>query len=348
MKVIIPAAGYGTRMRPHTHTKPKPLVHVAGRPSLAFVLDALQPVASSIEEIIFIVGRGVPSGPEQMEEYVRQHYPQYRSYFIEQKVMRGQADAIALARDHMQGDLITLFVDTIFEADLTAISRLGDADGLMYVAEVPDPRRFGIAVVGPDGYVTRLVEKPRQPESNLAVVGLYYYKDAQWLLRAIDELMASGRSLKGEYYLADAIQVMIEQGARFRVQVVNAWEDTGTWDAVLHANRYLLRKMDTHTEPYRQGSALILPPSFVSPQASVESSIIGPFASISEGASVRDSIIKNSIIGPNSTVTGAMLFGALIGERASVEGFYKTLNLGDDSVARFTDAAGAHIDETFK
>jgi glucose-1-phosphate thymidylyltransferase len=344
MKVIIPAAGYGTRMRPHTHTRPKPLVHVAGRPSLAFVLDALEPVAPQIEELIFIVGRM----GEQMEEYVREHYPQYKSSFIEQKVMRGQADAIALAREHVRGDLMTLFVDTIFEADLTVINRLGDADGVMFVAEVPDPRRFGIAVVQPDGFVSKLVEKPQQPESNLAVVGLYYFKDSLWLFRAIDELMASGRSLKGEYYLADAIQVMIDQGARFRVQAVDAWEDTGTWDAVLHTNRYLLRKMDAHTEPYQQGNSLVVPPSFVSPQATVENSIIGPFASVSEGAVVRDSIIKNSIIGPNSIVTGTMLFGALIGERAAVEGFYKTLNLGDDSIARFVDAADTRIDDTFK
>src|SRR5262245_11410890 len=200
MKVIIPAGGYGTRMRPHTHTHPKPLVPVAGRPSLAFILDALKPLP--VEEVIFITGKM----GEQMEEYVAKHYD-FEMRFIEQKVMRGQADAIALAEEYLQGDLLSIFVDTLFEADLGLTQRIPHADGIAYVAEVPDPSRFGIAVVGQDGYITKLVEKPAQPESNLALAGLYYFKDAQALLRAIHKLMASGRSLKGEYFLSDSVQV---------------------------------------------------------------------------------------------------------------------------------------------
>ncbi len=341
MKVIIPAAGYGTRMRPHTHTRPKPLVPVAGRPSLAFVLDALKPL--DIEEIIFIVGKM----GEQMEEYVSKHYP-YKTRFIEQKVMRGQADAIALAEPYVQGDLMTLFVDTLFEADLGAINNLPDADGAMFVAEVPDPSRFGIAVVGPGGYVTKIVEKPKEPESNLAVVGLYYFKESQWLFGAIHKLMESGRSLNGEYFLADAIQVMVDEGAKFRTFPVHVWEDTGTWDAVLHANRHLLRGMDAHTEPYMQGTCLIHPPCYIAPDATIENSIIGPFTAISGGATVRDSIVKNSIISPDARVTASLLFGALIGERAVVEGSYQTFNMGDDSVSRVTGAGHAEVDETFK
>jgi glucose-1-phosphate thymidylyltransferase len=155
MKVIIPAAGYGTRMRPHTHTRPKPLVPVAGRPSLAFVLDALAPL--DIEELIFIVGRM----GDQMEDYVKQNYS-YKSTFIEQKVMRGQADAIALARQHVQGDLLILFVDTIFEADLAMLQELHDVDGVIFVNEVDDPSRFGIVALSEDGYAERLVEKPKE------------------------------------------------------------------------------------------------------------------------------------------------------------------------------------------
>ena len=342
MKVIIPAAGFGTRMRPHTHTRPKPLVPVAGRPSLAFVLDALATLP--IEELIFIVGRM----GDQMEAYVREHYPQYATRFIEQKVMRGQADAINLAHEYVQGDLLTLFVDTIFEADLTVLNRLDDADGALFAAEVPDPHRFGIAVIGPDGYATKLVEKPQNPESNLAVVGLYYFKDSEWLFRAIKTLMDSGRSLKGEYYLADAIQVMIDEGAKFRPFTVSAWEDTGTLDAVLHTNRYLLRKMDSHTEPYMMGTSLVIPPSYVSPEATVADSIVGPYAAISDGANVTDSIVRNSIISPNAQIKGAMLFGSLIGEAATVEGYYRTLNLGDDTIASDMASGNATIDETFK
>lgn len=340
MKVIIPAAGYGTRMRPLTHTRPKPLVPVAGRPSLAFVLDALEPL--DIEELIFIVGRM----GDQMEEFVTTNY-RWPARFIEQKVMRGQADAIALAREYVQGDLLTLFVDTLFEADLSVLNTL-DVDGAMFVAEVPDPSRFGIAVLGPDGIVSRLVEKPARPESNLAVVGLYYFKDSQWLFRAIDKLMSSGKSLKGEYYLADAIQVMIDEGAKFRTFPVQSWEDTGTWEAVLHANRYLLRKIDDSPVPYMAGTALVLPPSYVDPAATVETSIVGPYASISAGATVRDSIVRNSIVSPDAMVTNATLFGALVGERTTVRGTYDNVNVGDDSVVNLGGATGTDIDETFK
>jgi glucose-1-phosphate thymidylyltransferase len=313
---------------------------VAGRPSLAFVLDAL--AGLDIEEIIFIVGRM----GEQMEDYVKKHYP-YKTRFIEQKMMRGQADAIALAREYVQGDLMTLFVDTLFEADLTVIKTL-DVDGAIFVMEVPDPSRFGIAVAGKDGIVTKLVEKPKVVESNLALVGLYYFKDSQWLFRSIDKLMASGKSLKGEYFLADAVQVMVEEGAKFRTFPVEVWEDTGTWDAVLHANRHLLRGMDKHAGPYMAGTSLVLPPSYIAEEASVVNSIVGPFASISEGASVRDSIIKNSIISPNATVSNSMLFGSLVGERARVEGTFDAVNVGDDSITRSGGVGSTEIDETFK
>ncbi|MEO8286944.1 MAG: sugar phosphate nucleotidyltransferase [Chloroflexota bacterium] len=340
MKVIIPAAGYGTRMRPQTHTRPKPMVHVAGRPSLAYVIDAL--AGLDIEELIFIVGRM----GEQMEDYVNKHY-HYKTRFIEQKVMRGQADAIALARDYVKGDVMTLFVDTLFKADLSVINTL-DVDGAMFVSEVPDPSRFGIAVPGPNGIVTKIVEKPQVFESNLAVVGLYYFKDSQWLFNAIDKLMASGKSLKGEYFLSDSIQVMIDEGAKFRTFPVQMWEDTGTWDAVLHANRYLLRDMDSNKEPYTRGSSVVIPPSFIAEGTTVENSVIGPFTSISEGATVRDSIVKNSIVSPNALISNSMLFGSLLGERAKAEGSFDTVNLGDDSVSRDGSTTTTAIDDTFK
>jgi glucose-1-phosphate thymidylyltransferase len=313
---------------------------VAGRPSLAFILDALKPLP--VEEVIVITGRM----GEQMEEYVTEHY-HYKARFIEQKVMRGQADAIALAEPYVQGDLLTIFVDTLFEADLSVTTNLTDADGVMFVAEVPDPSRFGIAVEGPDGYVTRVVEKPTEPESNLAVVGLYYFKEALWLFRAIHKLMDSGRNRSGEYFLADALQVMIDEGAKFITAPVLVWEDTGTPDAVLHSNRYLLRGMDKHAEPYMHGTSLVVPPSFISPEATVEQCVIGPYASISEGAIIRDSIVKNSIISAKARITAAMLFGALIGEGAVVEGSYQALNIGDHSQLQ-TLGASAEVDETFK
>lgn len=342
MKVIIPAGGYGTRMRPHTHTRPKPLVRVAGRPSIAFILDELEPLP--VEEVIVITGKM----GEQMEEYVKQNYS-VPSRFVEQKVMRGQADALALAEDYVKGsDLLTIFVDTLFEADLGLTQRLDNADGIMYVSEVPDPSRFGIAVTGPDGYVTKVVEKPRVPESNLAVIGLYYFKDSDWLFRAIHTLMDSGRNRNGEYFLADALQVMIDKGAKFITSTAPVWEDTGTPDAVLHSNRYLLRRIDKQTEPYMRGNSLIIPPCYIAEGATIDNSLIGPYTSVSEEACVFDSIVKNSIVSPKATVSHTMLFGSIIGEKANVEGSYQVLNVGDDTSIELVGGNDAVIDETFK
>lgn len=342
MKVIIPAGGYGTRMRPQTHTRPKPLVHVAGRPSIAFILDELKPLP--VDEVIVITGRM----GEQMEHYVKENYT-VPSRFIEQKVMRGQADALALAEEYIGGaDLMTIFVDTLFEADLSLTQNLPNADGIMYVSEVPDPSRFGIAVTGPGGYVTKVVEKPQEPESNLAVIGLYYFKDSNWLFRAIHKLMDSGRNRNGEYFLADALQVMIDEGAKFITSRVSVWEDTGTPDAVLHSNRYLLRRLDNRTEPYMLGTSLVIPPCHIAEGATIEGSLIGPYTSISDEASVVDAIVKNSIVSPKAIVRHAMLFGSIIGEKASVEGSYQVLNVGDDTTTEMVGGSDAVIDETFK
>jgi glucose-1-phosphate thymidylyltransferase len=193
-----------------------------------------------------------------------------------------------------------------------------------------------------------VVEKPQNPESNTAVVGLYYFKDSAALFRAIHKLMDSGRNRNGEYFLSDTVQVMIDDGAKFLTQVVRVWEDTGTPDAVLHANRHLLRSMDEHREPYLLGTSLVIPPCFISPEAKVENSLIGPYAAISDNAVVTDSIVKNSIVSANAQITGAMLFGSLIGEKAKVEGAYQVLNIGDDSRASVMGAGQAVIDETFK
>ncbi|HMA37136.1 MAG TPA: sugar phosphate nucleotidyltransferase [Chloroflexia bacterium] len=343
MQVIIPAGGLGTRMRPHTHSKPKPLVPVGGKPSIAHILDALSVLP--IEKIVLITGRG----GQLLLDYVKQKYP-FPAVAIEQKVMRGQSDAILLAEPEIdpQSDLFVVFSDTLFEADLLALQRLGAADGAGFVKEVPDPSRFGIAVSDAQGFMTRLVEKPEDPLSHDAVVGLYYFKRAGQIYAAIHEQMERGIMLKNEYFLADAIQVMIDQGAKIKVLPVTVWEDTGTRDAILHSNRYLLRKTlaSGPQEPYIQGSALIVPPVFVSPDATLEHSVIGPYVSIGAGVVIVDSVVRDSIVGDQARVRAAILSGSLIGDRAVVEGSYQIANIGDDSALQ-ADLGGA-IDETFK
>ncbi|MBI4770132.1 MAG: nucleotidyltransferase family protein, partial [Chloroflexi bacterium] len=214
MNIIIPMAGYGTRLRPHTFTRPKPLINVAGKTVLGHVLDGLASVPN-VEETIFITGYL----GEQIEEYVSKHYPGLRASYYEQKVLDGQSSAVYLARQHLTGPLLIVFVDTLVETDLSGLAGEG-ADAVAWVKQVEDPRRFGAARLGAGGYVESLVEKPQDVRDNLVVVGFYYFKEARALAAAIAEQIARDIKLKGEYFLADAINLMLERGLKMRVQPV--------------------------------------------------------------------------------------------------------------------------------
>ena len=331
MKLVIPLAGFGTRMRPHTYSKPKPLINVAGKPVLAHILDGLSGL--DIEEAIFIVGYL----GEQIQEFVEKNYSFPSTHYVEQKELKGQAHALWLAREHLEGPILIIFVDTIFESDLSVLES-PDADGIAFVKEVEDPRRFGVAIVGEDGYVKRLVEKPSTMEHKLAVIGVYYIKRGEDLVSAIEELMEKNIQTKGEFYLADALQIMIDRGAKFKVHVVDVWEDCGKPDAVLKTNRYLLQAhYDNSAEAMRRSKGtVVIPPSYVSPTAAVEASVIGPYATISDGAVVRDSIVRDSIVDYNAKVEKVSLSQSLIGENASVKGRFTKLNAGDSSQVEFS------------
>ena len=233
MQVIIPLAGKGTRLRPHTHLVPKPLLKVAGRPVMDWVMDRLEGL--DITELIFITGHL----KEQVEKFARSHY-QIPSRYIEQKVQDGTAGAINLARPYVKGPVLIIFVDTVFEADLTLINRT-TADGIIWAKEVEDYQRFGVVVTDAEGYMTRIVEKPSTPISKLANIGLYYIRDTESLWKGIDHVLASPAN-KGEWYLTDAFQWMIEHGKRILTAEVGGWYDCGKLDTLLETNRTLLEK----------------------------------------------------------------------------------------------------------
>jgi len=325
MKVVIPLAGFGTRLRPHTYTKPKPLVNVAGKPVLGHILDKL--LELKVEEVIFIVGYL----GEQIEDYVQAHYS-FDAGYVEQKEMLGQAHAISLARDRLPGAALIIFVDTIFETDLSHLDEV-DADGVVYVKEVEDPRRFGVAVVE-RGRIIRLIEKPTSMQHNLAVVGLYYIRDAPWLMEAIDQLMQRGITTHGEYYLADALQLMINDGARLIARPVEVWKDCGKPETVLEANRYLLAQGHGNSEKVRKmvtEGSLLIPPVHIDPTARIIHSIVGPYVTIAPRCEVRDSVIRDSIIDEGAHIADTMLEQSLIGKEALVKGRYQKLNVGDSS-----------------
>jgi glucose-1-phosphate thymidylyltransferase len=324
MKIVLPMAGYGTRMRPHTWSKPKPLISLAGNTVLGHILDMLGTL-EAIDEAIFIVGYL----GDQIEEYIGRQYPSLNAKFVVQKELIGQSHALWLAREYLQGPILMVFVDTIIETDL-AFLKTETADAVIWVKAVPDPRRFGVADVGSDGWVRRLVEKPKDIKNNLAVVGFYYFQDAERLLGAIEEQLARGAKLKGEYFLADAIQILLDQGLKMRVETVSVWKDCGKPEALLETNRYLLEngRDNTSIAQGREG-VLVRPPVFIHPEAEVHSSIIGPHVSIEARCSVEGSIIRDSVIDAGAHVKNSLLTSSLLGRSATAEGQFHTLNIGD-------------------
>lgn len=328
MKVIIPVAGRGTRLRPHTHTKPKPLVTVAGKPVLGHVLDTLGNLRP--DEIIFIVGYL----GEQIEAYVKQNYD-FPARYVEQKELKGQAHAIRLAKEYIDGPVLIVFVDTIADANLEMLADL-KADGAIFVKEVEDPRRFGVVTLDTEGYITQFVEKPDRPISNLAVIGIYYLRDAALMFDCIDELMERNIQTKGEYYLADALQLMVDRGSRLVAPTVEVWEDCGTPDAVLQTNRYLLEQGRAEATGFEASNVVMISPVYIHPTAKIKNSVIGPYATVAAGCHIEDSIIRDSIIDEGSIITDTMLDRSLIGKEAFVRGRYRRLNVGDAASVDFS------------
>ncbi len=324
MKVIIPMAGFGKRLRPHTYSRPKPLIPVAGKPLLGHIMDQFADV--DVDEFVFIVGYL----GDQVEKYVSENYDVQAS-FVEQRELLGQAHALWLAREHLSGPVVILFVDTVCDADLSRLDR-ADADAIAFVKEVDDPRRFGVVVLDDDGYVTRFIEKPDTMENKLAVIGFYYLKEAAQLVEPIKELLDRQIRTKGEYYLADAFQLMIESGARFRTERVRLWLDCGKPETVLETNRALLERGADNSEQAHRDGVVIVPPVYIAPDAYVSRSVIGPYVSIGSKAVVENSIVRDSIIDERTQVTDSFLESSLIGREAVIRGKRGRLNVGDNSV----------------
>ncbi|MBI5054617.1 MAG: NTP transferase domain-containing protein [Chloroflexi bacterium] len=329
MQVIIPLAGFGTRLRPHTFTKPKPLINVAGKPVLGHVLEMFENI--KVDEFIFITGHL----GDQIENYVSKFHPNVKARYFEQKEMNGQSTAVYLAKDILSGPMLIVFVDTIVETDLSLLANEG-ADAVAWVKQVEDPRRFGVALVGKDGYVTKLIEKPEDKNNNLVVVGFYYLKDSQAFMRAIEEQMAKNIKTKNEYFLADALQLLLDKGMKMRVQPVDVWEDCGKPETVLHTNQYLLENGRDNSKLF-EGNCdnIIIPPVHIDPSAHITRSVIGPNVTIAAGCKVEGSIIRDSIIDEGAMIQTGLLAHSLIGKDARVIGKYRTFNVGDSSEVGF-------------
>ncbi len=293
LKIVIPMAGLGTRMRPFTYSKPKQLITVAGKTVLAHVLDMLSTLPASMPvEFIFVVGHLA----EMLPPYMAANHPDLKVHYVEQKEPKGQSHAISLAREYLQGPMLMVFADTLIDTDLSFLAG-EQADAVVWVNQVEDPRLFGVAVVDDTGRVARLVEKPKTRENNLAVVGFYYFKQSEALLEAIAEQMARGVSIKGEYFLADAVNVLLARGLDMRTRQVEVCFDAGSPEDLLKTNRYLLASgHDNSAVLDCPADCAIIPPVYIHPSAEIRGAVIGPSVSIGPGCRIQDSVIRDSIL----------------------------------------------------
>jgi len=326
MKVILPVAGKGTRLRPHTHTKAKSLVQVAGKTVLEHIIERLSVLTP--EEYIFITDEN----GSQVQAFMQQAFPALNCSYYVQKDRLGPAHAVFQAAPSIKpgDDVLVVFNDTIFVTDLGRIPRLcADIDGLIYSKEVEDYQRFGVNVVR-DGHIVDMVEKPDTPVSRLAQVGLYYLKDGARFIEAIGATIAAGDLVKGEYYLPAVFMRMIGEGCRFAAPEIDAWLDCGKPDTLLETNRYLLR--GNHRLEGEIINSVVISPVSVPKGARVVNSILGPNVSLAPGSQVNESIIKESIVNRDSMVQDVILEGSILGDNVTLKGATRRMNIGDHSI----------------
>ncbi len=302
-------------------------MHVAGKPILAHILDEL--IVIGIDEVILVVGYL----GEMIEAYAREHYGRLRLYFAPQGEPLGNGHAVYVARERLDGSpVLIIFGDTIVKGDLAGMVR--SSRSLAGVKEVEDPRRLGVVELDSDGQVRRFLEKPSSPPTNLALIGVYFITNSLALREALERLVREDRRVRGEFWLADGLQLMIDAGERMGTFPIEHWYDCGTAEAVLEANKALLEA--TPPPLPKVGDSIVIAPSFVSPSAVVEGSIVGPHVSIAEGARIVNSVIRDSIVSANAYVEGALLKDSLVGENAVVKGRPGRINVGDSSAIELT------------
>ncbi len=312
MKIIVPLAGKGTRLLPLTKRVPKPLVRVAGRPVMDYVMDKVK--GFDVEELIVITGHL----KQVVEQYIVTHYD-VPAQFVEQKTLDGTAGAINLARPFVDQPVLIIFVDTLFDADLSLINRT-DADGILWAKEVEDYQRFGVIVTDDRGYMKAIVEKPTTPVSRLANIGLYYVRDWKTLFDGIAHVLASPAGTGGEFYLTDAFQYMVDRGRRLLAAPVGGWYDCGKVDTLLESNRHLLEQGRARVPGGPCPRCTIVPPVYIEDGVTMHDATVGPNVSLETGSYVTESTISNSILGRNVRVVRSKVIDSVVGDDQVIEG----------------------------
>lgn len=315
LTVVLPMAGKGTRLRPWTWSRPKPLIYVAGKTVLEHILDNLLQRLPDPKRFVFIIGYL----GDQIRAFVEAHYPDLQVEFVLQEEALGQSHALFLAKDHLEGPTLMLFADTLMETSYDMLRDLPQDRGFAWVHEVEDPRRFGVAFVE-KGRIVRIVEKPSTTEHRLAVVGCYYFPEGRDLARAVARQIEEEIRTKGEYYIADAINLLLQEGLRMEPVSVDVWLDAGTYDALLATNRYLLDHGRDNTVDVLKPGLVVVPPVYIDPTAHVEYAVIGPHVTIGPHAEVRRAVVRDSILDANARVENMVVESSLVGRYVRIEG----------------------------
>jgi glucose-1-phosphate thymidylyltransferase len=318
---IIPAGGMGSRLKPHTHTTPKPLLSVGGKPILAHILDEV--VSLGVKRIVLVVGyRG-----DQIVDFARGRYPDCDVLEVRQEKPEGIGHAVNLAKEHAVGrPVLIVFGDTVFECDLGPIAAL-DVDGAIGVRQVDDPSRFGVVELDGDRIIN-VVEKPDHFVSDQAMVGVNLIRDSDLLFSCLNEIITQNKRTRCEFQITDAFALMVERGAHLHAFPVENWFDCGVTESLLETNRHLLGRLGPAKA--RDG-VILIPPVYIAESACVENSVVGPHVSVGEHARITNSVINDSIIGAGAQVAGCYLHKSLIGDNAVVETGARQLNVGDSS-----------------
>jgi glucose-1-phosphate thymidylyltransferase len=330
MKVIIPVAGVGTRLRPQTNTQPKALVPVAGKAIISHIVDNL--IAAGMKEFIFIVSYL----GDKIESYIRSRYPDISCEFILQTPRIGSGHAIWLAKDFIdeKDEVIIALGDTIFDID--AKKFLGEKNSSLGVKKVDDPRNFGVVEVNENGFISKLAEKPPIPKSNLALVGLYKIKEAKQLMLALDENIKNNLKTHEEFQLTDGIMKLVESGVSITAYTVEDWFDCGSKENLLETNAIMLSKLSAASvKKYSFENTVVISPVSIPDNCKIKNSIIGPNVSVGENTIITDSILRDVIIGSDSEIKNSVLHHSIIGSDATLKGLSQSLNIGDNTEIDF-------------
>jgi glucose-1-phosphate thymidylyltransferase len=324
MKAIIPVAGAGTKLRPHSYTQPKALIPLAGKTVLSIIIDQLKSV--NINEFIFIVGYL----GDKIQDYVKTKYPELSAYYVQQTDRQGVGHAIRLTKNIVRDDeVIVILGDSICEYDIQQL--VDSPHSMIGVRKVDDPRDFGVAEIDTEGFITHVVEKPNIPKSNMALVGVYRIKETEQMFQCLENNIRQGLRSHGEYSLTDALDCMIKMGARFKAFKVENWFDCGRKDTMLESNATLLKKFAVKTNGEQFENTVIIEPVSIAAGCLIKNSIIGPNVSIGENTTIDYSIVKNSIIGSYSNLFDIVLDDSVIGSDTNLRGETRSLNIGDNT-----------------